>query len=218
MNESSIIDNFSFGRNETDRLTQWFFDRIRPALNARIIDVCAGTGELAEIVAHEDFQIHLNASDEEQRTTLQQKFRGIERVRQVHRIDFTLPELEEEYKHFQARFRTVIALSFTNPVFYKKSTLKKMGALLKEEGLLVILLPSQTAAFPGIPYDLDEVRRIDFRPLKRLFDGFELLTVDYFELLNDSEIRPAPAPGLYLIAIARKPKSLPGSEPTTQPQ
>jgi len=215
MNDSLAIDNFCFRPAESDRLTRWLFDHIRPALNARIIDVCAGTGELAATVAHEGFQIHLNAANGEQQTFLQQKFKGMERVRQVHRIDFSLPDLEEEYKHFQARFRTVLALSFTNPVFYKKPSLAKMGALLKEDGLLIVLLPSQTAVFPGFGYNLEDVRRADFLFLVRHFEGFELLSVDYFELSDEGAAPGYPAPGLYLIVGARKRPAVP---PASAPQ
>jgi hypothetical protein len=69
---------------------------------------------------------------------------------------------------------------------------------------LIIALPSFTVLFPGMEQDLENIKRYNRKPLKKLFCDFNIVKVRYFYLEENSHPMLATLPGLTMIVVARK--------------
>ena len=204
MDLTMTIDRFSYDPQETATLYKWFAAAILPFIQVKVLEVNSGDGDLSALLVAQGVPIHLNVPDEDSRTLLRERFKGITLVRGVHRINFAHSDIEYAYKDTEGLFATVIDLWGPDLGSQKEQVRAKAWRLLKDGGIYISAVPSHSTLWPGIHYSPEELRNMEWLSLKRRLPGFDLLTDYYFELVGEATTASRRLPGLYILLIARK--------------
>jgi len=190
-----IIESFQTNLEETERLTSWVFETIRPYLMDRVLQADSGEDAMTRLLIESGTTLQLNARSESQRDYLREQYKDVPLVRGIHRIDFSTHKMEVRYKDFQGRFATVLAFNdFINRGFFEKGSIHKAGRFLMEGGHLITIGVARDCFFPGAEQDAETLKKYNYDRIKVLLGNFQIMLIRFFDW-NE----------LCFLAIAQKP-------------
>ncbi len=232
-----------YGRGVLNNLTgtpqylSWLARIIRPHIGDTVLEVGAGIGNISGrlmsrrllYVAGEKDPLHLHA--------LRNRFLRTPNV-VVQQID---PERPEDFSQMEGCFDTVVCLNVLEYVDHDGETVGSLHSVLKDGGVLVVLVPRGPGLYGSLDRRLGHRRRYGVEQMRRLLEsqGFDVERVTsfnkagappwwlYSKILGSENISKfvlklfdksvwiwrrleplMPWPGLSLILIARKGRSL----------
>ncbi|MBZ5726906.1 MAG: glycosyltransferase [Acidobacteriia bacterium] len=179
-----------YGRGVLNNLTgtpqylSWLAGRLRPHLGDEVLEVGAGIGNIAgrlmgkrmRYMAAEKDPLHLHA--------LRNRFLRTPNV-VVRRID---PEVPEDLAELAGSFDTVLCLNVLEYVNDPGAVVRSLGAALKPNGVLVVLVPQGRRLFGSLDRSLGHKRRYSAA------DARELLESQGFAVEKMSGINKAGSP------------------------
>jgi hypothetical protein len=191
----TINETFIFQPENLDQLYDWIGEIIRPALFGRILETETGIGTFSAKLTEAESVIELNASSENDRTYLREKFRDDPRIRAVHLINFrTRPEIEQRYQKAKDKFSTVIAIGdLANYGYYDPIYVHKAKQFLSPEGNMIITGRCKIDVYPGSEPDLSLIETSTLPYIRSLLTNCDLLIRQYFNWN-----------GLSFLAVGRK--------------
>jgi SAM-dependent methyltransferase len=157
---------------------EWLFDRLRPYLGRRVLDVGAGVGTFCDLVAPECDLVVALESDVVFAAALRDRFGDSDRVRVVE------SEAEVvEPSSLPGPFDSIVCLNVLEHIGDDAAALARFRELLAPGGRLLLLVPAHAALYGRADRALGHERRYSKLPLQRLLDqsGF---TVDVARHVN----------------------------------
>jgi SAM-dependent methyltransferase len=158
------------------RYNRWMFDRIRPWIGRRVLEVGAGLGNLSAFLADRE-RLVLTDTDDGYLAHLRARFAGYPNVRVVR---LAMPAVTAELQ--RERFDTVVCLNVLEHIPDDTGSLGAMRALLAPGGRAVLLVPALPALYGALDEALGHCRRYTPRDLgdKLAGAGFAVRHMEYF--------------------------------------
>lgn len=159
---------------DATRYNAWICERVSDAIGERVLEVGSGIGNIiAELLARKDVKsvvaTDLSASS---LATLHDRLGEDERLscEVWNAEDPPTPEL------LNAKFDTIICSNVLEHIENHEQALRHMKQLLKPNGKLVLLVPSNPLIFSGLDEDLGHFRRYTKSEIRRVMDasGFHI--------------------------------------------
>lgn len=164
-----------------DRYNGWIFDKIRPALGRRVLEVGSGTGNITRFLAGDGRQVVATEVVPSYRDHLVSLFRSAPLV-EVSQFDLNCtapPEL------VAAPFDSVVCLNVLEHIEDDLAALREMWRVLRPGGELALLVPAHPVLYGRFDQAVGHFRRYS-KPL--LLDllrvaGFQVKSTVYFNCL-----------------------------------
>lgn len=198
------IETFIKTPDEIIKLNKWIFENIQPYIKERILELGSGSGIFSSLLIEQGISLHLSAETKVAREKLYEKLNGSTLIKAVHNIDLLHSEFKNRYSNELEVFSTLIAVNITENNFLRQIELENAKHLLRKGGNIIIVLPSSIEFYPGLDYDLEELKRHNRKYLKLQLSGFQIMKARYFNLSAVENTSVFALPKLAVIAVARK--------------
>jgi hypothetical protein len=189
METTTTIPNFNLHGSDIAKLNDWIYEHTKDFISGRTLVAEDCSSPLSIVPLIHNMPLHLNASSDFVKRSLEAKYENDSLIRSVHIIDFYSTQFTIEYKSLLEAFATIVLLSKTteNKPF-DDLVLKNIKELLTKGGNLIINTRPPTSSFEGLELSSFEWQHLDRRPLKNLLLGYEILKTRYFRL-SQSDIQ-----------------------------
>jgi len=160
------------------RYNRWMFDRLRPWVGRRVLEVGAGIGNMSAFLVDRE-RLVLTDTEPYYLARLRERFGDRANVRVAElRLPAFDPHLVAE------RVDTVICLNVLEHIEDDRASLSAMRQLLGPGGRLVLLVPALRALYGTLDKALDHFRRYVPKDVvgKLQESGFHVRHVEYFNL------------------------------------
>ncbi|HEV2750682.1 MAG TPA: methyltransferase [Gemmatimonadales bacterium] len=160
------------------RYNRWMFERLRPWLGRRVLEVGAGIGNMSAFLTDRE-RVVLTDTEPYYLGRLRERFGDRPNVRVVElRLPAFDPQLVAE------RVDTVFCLNVLEHIEEDAASLGAMRQLLEPGGRLVLLVPALRPLYGTLDQALGHFRRYDRGEVVRKLDetGFRVRHVEYFNL------------------------------------
>ncbi len=160
------------------RYNRWMFERLRPWVGRRVIEIGAGIGNMSAFLADRE-RLVLTDTEDYYLGRLRARFGG---ERHVAVAELRLPAVEPRLQ--AERLDTVVCLNVLEHIEDDRASLRAMHDLLEPGGRLVLLVPALRALYGTLDQALGHFRRYARRELATKFReaGFQLRHLEYFNL------------------------------------
>ncbi len=160
------------------RYNRWMFERLRPWVGRRVLEIGAGIGNMSAFLADRE-RIVLTDTEDYYLRRLRERFGGEAHVTVAA---LRLPAVEPRLK--AERLDTVVCLNVLEHIEDDRASLRAMHDLLEPGGRLVLLVPALRALYGTLDEALGHFRRYARRELATKYQeaGFELRHLEYFNL------------------------------------
>jgi SAM-dependent methyltransferase len=160
------------------RYNQWMFDRLRPWVGRRVLEIGAGIGNMSAFLVDRE-RVVLTDTEPYYLSRLRERFAD---RREVAVAELRLPTVDPRLT--AERFDTVIGLNVLEHIEDDAATLRALHGLLGPGGRLVLLVPSLRALYGTLDAALGHFRRYAPAELsgKLLAAGFRVRHLEYFNL------------------------------------
>lgn len=172
--------------SEADNFNQWMFETIFPFTKGKILEVGSGLGNISNFFLQEDCEIMLTDFRNEYCLALKDKFKSFPNLLGVNRIDLVHPNFDRKYSDYLNSFDTVFALNVIEHIEDDNLAIDNCKKLLKQNGNLIILVPSYNGLYNKFDEELGHFRRYTRQSLSELFtkNNLEILHTQYFNLIG----------------------------------
>jgi SAM-dependent methyltransferase len=163
---------------EAPRFNRWMFDRVRPWVGDRVLEIGSGIGNLSQFLVDRASVVLTDTAPE-----YLERLRGrFGRMPGVEVMRLYLPHIEEPVA--RRRFDTIICLNVLEHVADDDLSLAAMSRLLDRRGRLILLVPALPGLYGSLDRALGHVRRYTPRELRTKFDraGLRMRHLEYFNL------------------------------------
>src|SRR2546423_1456953 len=160
------------------RYNRWMFDRLRPWVGRRVLEIGAGIGNMSAFFADRE-RVVLTDTEAYYPGGLSQRFADRPHVSVAElRLPTVSPALAAE------RLDTVVCLNVLEHIEDDRASLRAMHDLLQPGGRLVLLVPSLRALYGTLDEALGHFRRYvpDELRTKLQAAGFRVRHLEYFNL------------------------------------
>jgi len=175
--------------SESERLNQWLYQLIRPALKGKVLEIGSGKGSLSSLFVQEGFALRISDPDRSNCAFLQKRFSGEPTIKGIHQLDIATPTFETTYSGFIERFDTLVAINAMEQNEKEQLILNNAKSLLRHRGRLVILFPAHIALYEESEIGFGQWRRSNRSDIRRrLGKDWEVL---HTQFLAVSAINPS---------------------------
>jgi len=160
------------------RYNAWMFDRIRPWIGSRVLEIGSGIGNLSAFLIDRE-RLVLTDTREEYLARLRTRFANRSNISVAH---LYLPH--DDRAVAGQHFDTIICLNVLEHVEDDIGSLTAVRKLLEPRGRLVLLVPALPALYGSIDRALGHHRRYTRNALIATLErtGFQLAHIEYFNL------------------------------------
>ena len=160
------------------RYNRWMFERLRPWVGPRVLEIGAGIGNMSAFFADRE-RVVLTDTEDYYLGRLRERFAGMPQVTVTAlRLPAVAPHLKSE------RLDTVVCLNVLEHIEDDRGSLVAMHDLLEPGGSLVLLVPSLRVLYGTLDEALGHFRRYTPKELsaKLTGAGFRVRHLEYFNL------------------------------------
>lgn len=160
------------------RYNRWMFERLRPWVGRRVLEIGAGIGNMSAFLADRE-RLVLTDTEDYYLGRLRKRFADLPHVTVAAlRLPAVEPRLAAE------RLDTVVCLNVLEHIEDDRASLRAMRDLLQPGGRLVLLVPALRALYGTLDEALGHFRRYTPGELHGKFAevGFEMRRLEYFNL------------------------------------
>ncbi len=163
------------------RYNRWMFDRLRPWVGRRVLEIGAGIGNMSAFLVDQTRveRVVLTDTEPDYLGRLRERFAGRLHVSVAElRLPAVSPSLAAE------RLDTVVCLNVLEHIEDDRASLRAMHDLLQPGGRLVLLVPSLRALYGTLDEALGHFRRYVPAELSEKLGaaGFRIRHLEYFNL------------------------------------
>lgn len=156
--------------SQADRFNYWMYETIRPYCKGTVLEIGSGVGNISQCFLQDGFEITLTDIRTNYCKVLRQKFQQHPKLQQVQELDLTDPEFDQKFAHLFNSFDTVFALNVVEHIKDDQLALNNAKKLLRQQGHLVILVPSYQLLFNKLDTELGHYRRYTKGSLSKVFE------------------------------------------------
>lgn len=189
--------------SEAGVFNKWMYSAISPYLNGKILEIGSGLGNISAFLLEDKQNVTLSDLRPEYCSYLTRHFRESRSLEDVVKIDIAEKNFDAVYSHLLGSFDSLFALNVIEHIEDDATALNNCKKLLKDQGTLVILVPSYKWLFCRFDRELGHFRRYNRNSLRSLVSttGIEIQNLFNFnaagvagwllfgKLLNGRQIR-----------------------------
>lgn len=180
METGKLADQFGLEKvSKARNVVRWMYGEILPFVKGDILEVGAGLGTYSQML-YRDFPGRLFLSDID--PIFVSRLRGLFDDKRVAVFRWNL----EQDIEFQFKFDTVICLNVLEHIRDDLSALRRLGRLLRLNGVLVLLVPAHKFLYNSLDRTLKHYRRYAKSELKMKLEasGFSVRRLFYFNMFG----------------------------------
>lgn len=189
--------------SEAGVFNKWMYSVISPYLHGKILEIGSGLGNISGILMEDKQNVTLSDLRPEYCNYLTEHFRESISLDEVVKIDIAENDFDVLYNHLLGSFDSMFALNVIEHIEDDSVAIKNCKKLLKDQGTLVILVPSYQWLYCRFDRELGHFRRYSRNSLRSLVNsgGFEIKNLFNFnaagvagwflfgKLLNNRQIK-----------------------------
>lgn len=168
--------------SEADAFNQWMYDQIKPYVKGRVVEIGSGIGNISQFLINENYDTLLSDFNPLYLKVLNDKFASENNFLGSQKIDLVHPKFEEEYASLIGTFDTLVTLNVVEHIQDDQLAVRNCKKLLREEGHLIVLVPSYQFLYSKMDEKLGHYRRYTRKKLINLFNEakFNIIHSQYF--------------------------------------
>jgi len=203
MDTTSTSPSFAEITDEAQTLNRWIFDKIRPYIKGRTLEISSGINSLCPFFIAHNRPIHLSDTDPNCFEILRATYSGNQIIRSVHSFNFAASDFKEAHPNTLNAFDTVMALNSSAADFGKM--VDNINYVLPQGGTLVLILPAYTSIYHGLDQNLDLWKRYNAKAIRDIVRfNFSISKIRYLNLAPDTTKTFFANSGLSVLAIFQK--------------
>jgi 2-polyprenyl-3-methyl-5-hydroxy-6-metoxy-1,4-benzoquinol methylase len=148
-----------------DNFNQWMFDRIRPFIKGRVLEIGSGIGNISNLLLNTQKEVALSDYSTAYLDILRRNFSSHPHLSGLLSIDLVDPRFDEKFSSFFGSFDTVIALNVIEHIQDDDLAIGNCKKLLKKGGHFIILVPAYPLLYNRFDKELGHYRRYTKRTL-----------------------------------------------------
>jgi 2-polyprenyl-3-methyl-5-hydroxy-6-metoxy-1,4-benzoquinol methylase len=199
---AGLIDHHTLAAAD---INQWIFDKIRPFVKGRILEIGSGPGSMSTLFVENGLSLRLSDADRKYCDMLLKKFQGNDMVHSVHKINFHRPDFKDLYTENAESFDTIVSLNVEGQIPIDSLVVANAKILLRNGGHLIMLSPAHTALYNGLGQDWNDWKKYNHTYVRGILGkGLKILKARYLNLPTTETSITYSYTGLSVLAIARK--------------
>ncbi len=191
---------------EAYQFNKWMFKTILPFSKGKILEIGSGLGNISTFFLENKNEIFLTDLRVEYCTLLQDKFESKPNLLGVDQLNLIHPDFDKVYDNHLEKYDTVFALNVIEHIRNDNLAISNCKKLLKNNGHLIILVPSYQKLYNRFDEELGHFRRYTQKSLLELFlkNHFSVVHKQYFNLIGIA--------GWYISGSLMKKESIPSNQ------
>ncbi len=191
---------------EADQFNKWMFHTIHPFSKGKILEIGSGLGNISSYFLESNDEIMLTDLREEYCDYLQKKFGSRPTLLGIGQLNLVHRDFEIIYKDHLERYNTVFALNVIEHIKDDHLAIRNCKKLLKNDGHLIILVPSYQQLYNQFDKELGHFRRYTQTSLSSLFIKSE------FKIIHKQNFNFMGIVGWYLSGSLMKKENIPSNQ------
>jgi len=191
---------------EADQFNKWMFQTILPFSKGRILEIGSGLGNISNYFLENGNEIMLTDLRMEYCELLKLKFQNHQNLLGVDQLDLIHRDFENEYAAHLESYDTVFALNVIEHIKDDHLAIRNCKKLLKNDGHLIILVPSYQQLYNQFDKELGHYRRYTQHSLSSLFIKSE------FKIIHKQNFNFMGIVGWYLSGNLMKKENIPSNQ------
>jgi SAM-dependent methyltransferase len=161
---------------EAGGFNKWMYSAISPYLQGKILEIGSGLGNISGFLLEDKQNVTLSDLRPEYCNYLSEHFKESKSLDRVVRIDIAGKDFDTAYGHLLGTFDSLFALNVIEHIEDDSKALQNCKKLLKEQGSIIILVPSYQWLYCSFDRELGHFRRYSRQSLKNMakVSGFEV--------------------------------------------
>lgn len=166
---------------KADRFNEWMYQNINPDCKGRILEIGSGIGNISKFFIENKQEIVLSDLRDNYCDILKEKFNN-----PVVKIDLVHPNFDQEYADYLETFDSLFALNVVEHIEDDVLAIANCKKLLKNGGILIILVPAYQWLFCNFDTELEHFRRYTQKSLKKIItkNQFKINKTFYFNVIG----------------------------------
>jgi 2-polyprenyl-3-methyl-5-hydroxy-6-metoxy-1,4-benzoquinol methylase len=205
-------ENDTIGENtlnviaDADKFNEWMYNTIKPFCKGKVLEIGSGLGNISNFFFRDKFEILLTDIREGYCSKLETKFKNNSCFLGIELIDLTDPDFDTKFEKYFNQYDTVFALNVVEHIYDDTLALNNCYKLLKQNGHVIILVPSYQKLFNTFDKELGHYRRYTKSTLSHLFTktDFKITHKQYFNFMGIF--------GWYVTGNLLKREAIPGNQ------
>ncbi len=156
----------------------WLYQSIAPLIKGTVMEIGSGIGNISEFLLKHHEKVILSDLRPEFCTSLQQRFTNSPQLLGVHQADLSLTDFAETYPYLLHKFDTVIALNVIEHIQDDALVIRNCKSLLKEQGVLIVLVPAYSSLYNSFDKELGHYRRYNKKSITTLLVNQDLKAIN----------------------------------------
>jgi SAM-dependent methyltransferase len=168
------------------RFNEWMYHTILPFLQAEILEIGSGLGNISKYAIRDKLTITLSDINPEYQQFLKEKFLHSPNVRNVLSIDLQQQDFFNSYKDLKERYDTIFLLNVIEHLKNDAAAIENCHFMLKKGGNLVILAPAYPSLYCRFDKELGHYKRYIRKSLIAAFPKplFSISHSQYFNFVG----------------------------------
>lgn len=187
---SEVNDVYGFSTLESisgaDKFNRWMYETIKPFCEGRILEIGGGIGNISECFLADGNELVVSELQEEYCEIIRTRLANYPNLKKVIAMDIVDPEFDTKFGSLFGTFDTVFALNVVEHIEDHQKALANCKKLLKNDGLVIILVPAFQSIFNHFDNALGHFRRYTVKTLQPIFElnEFQIVHRQYFNLIG----------------------------------
>jgi 2-polyprenyl-3-methyl-5-hydroxy-6-metoxy-1,4-benzoquinol methylase len=161
---------------QADKFNAWMYDTIRPYIKGRVLEAGSGIGNISSFLLDSGHDVWLSDLDTGYCRLLDDKFAGRPNLKGVLQLNLEDEHFEQRFSSLFNTFDTIVATNVVEHIKDDARAIRNCRMLLREGGLLVVLVPVGNWLFNSLDREFGHYRRYSKARLNRLL-GKELTVI-----------------------------------------
>jgi SAM-dependent methyltransferase len=188
--------------SKANNFNNWMFNTIKPYCNGSILEIGSGIGNISKYFIANGYKLTVSDIRDNYIDYLKLNLNKVDTLK----IDLVDPNFDLVYNHLFDKFDTIFALNVVEHIDDDKKAIANCKKLLKNKGVLIILVPAYQFLYNKFDFELQHYRRYNSKELKNIFklNKFNNLTSQYFNFIGIF--------GWFISGFIQKNKTIPGNQ------
>lgn len=191
---------------KANKFNRWMYETIKPFCKGKVLEIGSGIGNISDFFMQDGFEILLTDIRQGYCEKLKSKFSENTYFLGAETINLTDPDFDSKFATYFGGFDTVFALNVVEHIYDDTLALINCKKLLKNDGHLVILVPSYQKLFNNFDTELGHYRRYTKASLAKVFLEAKL------HIINKTYFNFVGIFGWYITGNLLRKKSIPGDQ------
>jgi SAM-dependent methyltransferase len=172
--------------SSADAFNQWMFSAISPYASGKILEIGSGLGNISKYFIQTGAEITLSDVDAFYLEHLKKEFSVYKNVKDFLSIDLQKQDFVKNYSDLEEKYDTVFYLNVLEHLEDDSYAIKNSEFMLKENGILIILVPAYSFLYSEMDKRLNHHRRYTLKSLRNKIsaENFKIEKSFYFNFMG----------------------------------